>query len=387
MMKFLLHFLMLCSFISSQFATIINAHPQRLETSLLNKRTSKTTMQFEAIYQFGDSLSDTGNLVREPTGAKSAFARLPYGQTYFHRPTGRCSDGLLMVDYFAMYFNLPFLSPYLARGSDFSKGANFAVAGATALDASALGARNITLPLTNTSLSRQLQWFKSLLHSTFSNTKEIKRKLQKALVLMGEIGGNDYNFAFFQGKTLEEVYQLVPQVVKTIKDAVQEVIKLGATNIVVPGNFPIGCVPLYLVKFETYDESKYDEYQCLKDYNEFSKYHNQLLVEAIQELQQENPNVAIVYGDYYSALTWVISHAPVLGFERGGSTKACCAIGNNPYNYDLKKSCGSPGVPICEDPTKTVNWDGIHMTQEGNKNVARWLLRNFVPTLQRHFHP
>lgn len=50
---------------------------------------------------------------------------------------------------------------------------------------------------------------------------EIKRKLQKALVLMGEIGGNDYNFAFFQGKTLEEVYQLVPQVVKTIKDAVQ----------------------------------------------------------------------------------------------------------------------------------------------------------------------
>lgn len=103
MMKFLLHFLMLCSFISSQFATIINAHPQRLETSLLNKRTSKTTMQFEAIYQFGDSLSDTGNLVREPTGAKSAFARLPYGQTYFHRPTGRCSDGLLMVDYFGMF--------------------------------------------------------------------------------------------------------------------------------------------------------------------------------------------------------------------------------------------------------------------------------------------
>lgn len=71
----------------------------------------------------------------------------------------------------AMYFNLPFLNPYLARGSDFSKGANFAVAGATALDASALGARNVTLPLTNTSLGRQLQWFKSLLHSTFSNTK------------------------------------------------------------------------------------------------------------------------------------------------------------------------------------------------------------------------
>ena len=50
---------------------------------------------------------------------------------------------------------------------------------------------------------------------------EIKRKLENALVLMGEIGGNDYNLAFFQGKTLEQVYQLVPNVVQTIKYAVQ----------------------------------------------------------------------------------------------------------------------------------------------------------------------
>lgn len=90
-------------------------------------------------------------------------------------------------------------------------------------------------------------------------------------------------------------------------------IQLGATNIVVPGNFPIGCVPLYLVKFGTNDASKYDELQCLKDYNDFSKYHNDLLIEAVQELQQENPGVVVAYGDYYSALTWVISHAPRLG--------------------------------------------------------------------------
>ncbi|XP_057549671.1 GDSL esterase/lipase At1g28610-like isoform X3 [Amaranthus tricolor] len=308
--------LVLCSFITSLFANITTSTHQSVQTSLRNKGRSRITMQIEAIYQFGDSLSDTGNLVRETTRVKPAFARLPYGQTFFHRPTGRCSDGLLMVDYF-----------------------------------------------------------------------EIKRKLENALVLMGEIGGNDYNLAFFQGKTLEQVYQLVPNVVQTIKYAVQEVIWLGATNIVVPGNFPIGCVPLYLVRFETNDKSKYDELQCLKDYNDFSKYHNELLIRAIQELQQEHPNVAIVYGDYYYALTWVIKHAPRLGFERGGSTKVCCAIGNNPYNYDLKKSCGSPGVPICEDPSKRISWDGIHMTQEGNKNVAIWLLKNSLPTLRTHFHP
>ncbi|KAL2899938.1 hypothetical protein RDABS01_025020 [Bienertia sinuspersici] len=379
MRHFSLHFLILC-------ATIITT--QGLEPSY---RRGKVTpkmgaMQFEAIYQFGDSLSDTGNLIRETTGAKTAFARLPYGQTYFHHPTGRCSDGLLMVDYIAMYFHLPLLNPYLASGSDFSYGANFAVAGATALDVSYLAARNVSLPLTQSTLSRQIAWFKSLLHSKFSNPREIRANLQKALVLMGEIGGNDYNFAFFQGRTLEQVSQLVPHVVRSIKAAVQEVIKLGANYIVVPGNLPIGCVPLYLVKFKSNDASMYDELGCLRDYNIFSKYHNDLLLVAIQELKQEHPNVAIAYGDYYSALTWVITHAPRLGFEQNGSKKACCSIGDNPYNYDLKRSCGSPGVPVCEDPSKTVNWDGIHMTQEGNKNVARWLLRDFVPTLQRHYY-
>lgn len=59
-------------------------------------------MEFEAIYQFGDSLSDTGNYVREH--ASSAYSRLPYGQTYY--PTGRASDGLIMVDYFGTFLEL-----------------------------------------------------------------------------------------------------------------------------------------------------------------------------------------------------------------------------------------------------------------------------------------
>ena len=53
---------------------------------------------FDAIYQLGDSLSDTGNLIREvPT---STCARLPYGQNFLNNATGRCSNGMLMIDYF-----------------------------------------------------------------------------------------------------------------------------------------------------------------------------------------------------------------------------------------------------------------------------------------------
>ncbi|KAL2899936.1 hypothetical protein RDABS01_025018, partial [Bienertia sinuspersici] len=255
-------------------------------------------MQFEAIYQFGDSLSDTGNLIREPSGANSPYKSLPYGQSY--HPTGRASDGLLMIDYIAMHFHLPLLNPYFANGSDFSHGVNFAVAGATAN-----GGENC--------LANQLKWFKSFLNSTFSNNATaIKERLQKSLVLMGEIGGNDFNGPFGQNKTIEEVSKLVPGVIQTIKDAVEEVIRLGANNIIVPGNFPIGCVPHYLSQFATNDGSKYDELHCLKDFNDFAKSYNQQLVQAIQQLQQQHPDVTIVYADYYAALISVITNASQL---------------------------------------------------------------------------
>jgi hypothetical protein len=38
----------------------------------------------------------------------------------------------------------------------------------------------------------------------------------KALFLVGEIGGNDYNYAFFMGKTLLEVQSNVPKVVRVV---------------------------------------------------------------------------------------------------------------------------------------------------------------------------
>lgn len=52
------------------------------------------TCTFPAIYNFGDSNSDTG-------GISAAFEpiRDPYGQGFFHRPAGRDSDGRLTIDF------------------------------------------------------------------------------------------------------------------------------------------------------------------------------------------------------------------------------------------------------------------------------------------------
>lgn len=55
--------------------------------------------EYAAIFNFGDSLVDAGNLVVNGIPDYLATARLPYGKTYFGYPTGRCSDGRLVIDF------------------------------------------------------------------------------------------------------------------------------------------------------------------------------------------------------------------------------------------------------------------------------------------------
>lgn len=58
------------------------------------KLKSSQSCEFQAIFNFGDSNSDTGCM-------SAAFhpAVLPYGETFFHDGAGRASDGRLIIDF------------------------------------------------------------------------------------------------------------------------------------------------------------------------------------------------------------------------------------------------------------------------------------------------
>uniref|UniRef100_A0ACD6AG39 Uncharacterized protein n=1 Tax=Avena sativa TaxID=4498 RepID=A0ACD6AG39_AVESA len=357
-----------------------------------------------AIYSLGDSITDTGNLVKEaPPGAFETIKHLPYGVTLGY-PTGRCSDGLLMIDFLAQDMGLPFLNPYLAKNRSFDHGVNFAVAGATAMDpADQFNGSSSSLPFSFNSLKLQLRWFKDFMKSSFgtdqgnpsilleslsphgrtrtlsfsSNSSckklcgaEIRKRLQSSLVLVGEIGGNDYNFAFFGNRSITEVEKLVPGVVKTIIDATKEVLDMGANRVIVPGNFPIGCIPGYLTSMASSEPSDYDSMGCLKELNLFAAKHNSKLQQAIASLRASYPDASIAYADYFNSFFSLLKGASELGFDASSTHKACCGAGGK-YNYDERRMCGAEGSTACADPSAYVSWDGIHMTQAAYKAMSR----------------
>ncbi|KAL0011267.1 hypothetical protein SO802_006375 [Lithocarpus litseifolius] len=330
---------------------------------------------YTSIFGFGDSLVDTGNLYFLPAQNHSCLSP-PYGETYFHHPTGRCSDGRLIIDFTAESIGLPLVQPYLGikngSGKSIQEGINFAVAGATALDASFFVERGIDIS-TDISLGVQLDWFREILPSLCNTSSKCNEIFGSSLFLMGEIGGNDYNYPFFLHRSIEEIQTFVPLVIKAIASAVNELIELGAVTLMVPGNLPIGCSAAYLTYYETADTDQYDpETGCLNWLNKFSEYHNDQLQIELSRIQALHPHTNIIYADFYNSSMRFYRNPSQYGFTRGALT-ACCG-GGGPYNCNTSAECGDPSVRACDDPSKYVSWDGVHLTEAAYRWITNGLL-------------
>ncbi|KAK7246383.1 hypothetical protein RIF29_41251 [Crotalaria pallida] len=330
---------------------------------------------FEAIFNFGDSLSDTGNFLASGAISFPVIGKLPYGETFFRHATGRCSDGRLVIDFIAEAYGLPYLPPYLKltnKGQNIHQGVNFAVAGATALEAEFFIRKGVGNVLwTNDSLNIQLEWFKKLKPSLCTTKQDCDSYFKKSLFLVGEIGGNDYNYAAFAGGNVTQLLATVPMVVEAITKATSALIDEGAVELLVPGNLPIGCSAVYLTIFRSQNKEDYDNNGCLKAFNGFAQYHNKQLNLALETLRHKYPHARITYGDYYGAAMQFF-HAPGHhGFIR--SLRACCG-GDGPFNFNNSARCGHIGSKACANPSKHANWDGIHLTEAAYRIIAKGLV-------------
>ncbi|XP_023521788.1 GDSL esterase/lipase At5g14450-like, partial [Cucurbita pepo subsp. pepo] len=191
--------------------------------SILISMADSRACDFPAIYNFGDSNSDTG-------GISAAFypTILPCGETFFHKTAGRGCDGRLIIDFIAKHLELPYLSAYLnSIGANFRHGANFATGGSTIRNQNESVFENGVSPF---SLDIQVVQFRQFKNRTIDRYREetndfirstlpIPEDFSKALFTI-DIGQNDLS-AGFRKMTNDQFRRAIPNIIGEFAAAIE----------------------------------------------------------------------------------------------------------------------------------------------------------------------
>ncbi|KAH9300673.1 hypothetical protein KI387_012256, partial [Taxus chinensis] len=330
---------------------------------------------FPAIFNFGDSSSDTG-AIHFVFPYNMLAENPPYGRTYFGRPVNRYSDGRLSIDFFASALGLPFLSPYLQSvGSNYAHGANFAASGATVRDLSFIAPISLTVQV------NQFKVFKQQVLATHGGQGYLPTAdtFRKGIYML-EIGGNDFSYGYMNLKlTPAQVKQtILPIVARNVANAVQELYNAGASTILVRDVGPQGCQPYWLTYF-SHSSTDFDKNGCSISYNDAVLYYNKLLRGQLAGLRAKLKGANIIYINTFDIIYDFIANPSKYGFKQ--TTRACCGVGGK-YNYMYSIQCGSSGTlngrtvkaDSCADPASYINWDGVHWTDQANKLITREIL-------------
>uniref|UniRef100_A0A7N0U7L3 Alpha-L-fucosidase n=1 Tax=Kalanchoe fedtschenkoi TaxID=63787 RepID=A0A7N0U7L3_KALFE len=333
--------------------------------------TAEPECKFPAIFNFGDSNSDTG-------GFSAAFGQAgpPAGQTYFRHPAGRYSDGRLVIDFIAESLGLPHLSAYLdAVGSNFSHGANFATAGSTIREVNQTLKQSGFSPFSLNTQDVQFRDFKRrspmLRDGVFKTLLPKAEDFSQALYTF-DIGQNDLTYGYFDNKTTDEVRDAIPDILDKFTAAVKNIYSVGGRYFWIHNTGPVGCLP-YIMDRLLIRAPDVDRVGCATPFNRVAQQFNLKLKEAVVQLRKDLPEAAITYVDVYTAKYTLISHARKYGFEN--PLRACCGHGGK-YNYNMKVGCGGTKMingnqvviaPSCKNPSAAINWDGVHYTEAANK--------------------
>ncbi|KAL0415005.1 UNVERIFIED_CONTAM: GDSL esterase/lipase 5 [Sesamum latifolium] len=324
------------------------------------------------LFIFGDSFFDPGNNNYINTSTLDRANFWPYGRTFFHRPTGRFSDGRLISDFIAQHAKQPLIPPYLDPTRNFDDdddddeninnnyhGVNFASAGAGALPQTFQG---LVIDL-----KTQLKYYKR-------EVAEISRKkgsaeaarISSTAVYLFSIGTNDYISPFLLNSSALATYphpEYVDMVIGNLSTVVRAIYRRGGRRFMFLNLGELGCVPgLRILKPEREGGG------CLEEASDLAKLHNKALNKLLSKMEQKLHGFKYFLYDFETSLGQRITHPYKYGFGEG--KKACCGIGR----FNGIFSCGGKrpvkDFNLCENPSEFVFWDSYHLTEKAYKQMA-----------------
>jgi outer membrane lipase/esterase len=275
-------------------------------TGLTSLAAHAASPAFTALYIFGDSYCDVGNIYLATGGAEPAA---PYYQ-------GRFSNGPIWLDHVAGYLKLPPLKPSLAGGTDF-----------------AFGGAEVTAPVTSgagtiPSVPEQVGLY---LQATGGKADP------NALYIL-EGGGNDILDA-----TSGPPQQLGFEIASGIAASELLLRRAGARHFLIPDLFDVGLLPAAAgnAAFASAATSATNTWL------------NKLLgLESLLE------GIHITRLQIFSLQSAVVTDPTHFGFTN--ITSPCTAI----------PSAANPTPPVCADPDHTYFWDVFHPTVFGHAFFA-----------------
>ncbi|CAL9055974.1 GDSL esterase/lipase At1g54790-like [Musa acuminata AAA Group] len=346
--------------------------------SLLLSPASGIDFDYPAVFNFGDSNSDTGDLIAAGIGDPLLP---PNGRAYFSKPAGRFCDGRLIIDFLMDAMDMPFLNAYLdsVGAPSFQKGCNFAAAGSTILPATKYSVSPFSFGIQVAQFFR----FKNQVLQLQTKGKKIRKSIPQADyfdqgLYMFDIGQNDLAGAFYS-KTEEQVIASITKILSEFESGLKKLYDQGARKFWIHNTGPLGCLSQNIVIFGK-DPSKLDKFGCVSSHNRAAKLFNIQLHTLCTKLRGVFADATITYIDVFTIKFNLIANFSRYGFEN--PIAACCGYSGLPLNYDPRIACGQTKVlkgrsataKACNDATEYINWDGIHYTEAANLHVSSQIL-------------
>ncbi|CAL4910214.1 unnamed protein product [Urochloa decumbens] len=304
------------------------------------------------LFNFGDSNSDTGGVA----AAGGIRIMPPEGRTYFRRPTGRLSDGRVIIDFICESLGTHELNPFLKGiGSDYSNGANFAMAGSTVSHGVSPYSLNVQVDQFVYFRHRSLEMFERGLKGPVS-----KEGFENALYMM-DIGHND--MVGVAHTPSDQWEKKITEIVGEVRKAISILYDNGARKFWIHGTGALGCLPALVVQEKN---GEHDAHGCLAGVNRAAKAYNKKLSQLCDDMRFHLKDATIVYTDMFAIKYDFVANHTKYGIE--WPFMVCCGNGGPPYNFKPgKPGCGD----LCPPEAKVVSWDGVHFTDFGSGLAAK----------------